>query len=659
MAVREIKTKLTIDSEKQFNREIQEAGRNMRVMASEMKAAAADFNLTGNEMDYLTRKSDALNSQIKQQETIIEALKDAVASSAKAWGDASAKTDGYRIKLANAEASMAKLKKELQETNAEMDEMGRDSTRVGRQLENGIGEAADDVSRKFDGMVGSLSSDVSSLSKTLDFSVGFDVGKTIVSGAMEAGQAIMNLVDSSMDYNRQMSFLEVNAKQAGYDFEKIKNYAIGVAAITGDMDAAVEGMSMLLQAGFEGDELATVINRLSGAIIQMPDGMKFENLAESLLESVKSGSAVGQYAEYLTKMGIDIETVNKALEEAKKTGQEAAETSAIAFLSGHNAEEALAQWKSDNADVVEYFTSLANLTSAQADLAKELTPAATAMVELATELIEKGTGMIGAGKELYQAWKTENAERQKEQQEQTEQIETETGLYTKLDEVNRKIAEFDQKGLSQSVEMNDLLKERTELIKQIGEAGAELSGANAANEAAAARAEQEAEALRKKVYAPFESAGRSLIGDHWYEKIFDQEKTEEAGRDAAGSVTDGLEGRFLEKMPIAGKDAMTGLANGVNEYGFLVLDANAALVDSAVAEWARLGAEQSRWLSIAPTTPLYGPIQQNTSTQIGTVGVGRSQVVLSVDSREIARTTSGATSAAMGLRAEREETYGP
>ena len=246
MAVREIKTKLTIDSEKQFNREIQEAGRNMRVMASEMKAAAADFNLTGNEMDYLTRKSDTLNSQIKQQETIIKALKDAVASSADAWGEASAKTDGYRIKLANAEASMARLRKELQETNAEMDEMGRDSTRVGRQLENGIGEAADDVSRKFDGMVNSLSTDVSSLSKTLNFATGFNVATTIASGAYEVGQAIVGMVEGSMDYNRQMSFLRVNAEAAGYDFEKIKGYAVEVAGLTGDMDAVPLGVEPIL-----------------------------------------------------------------------------------------------------------------------------------------------------------------------------------------------------------------------------------------------------------------------------------------------------------------------------------------------------------------------------------------------------------------------------
>ncbi|MBQ8617641.1 MAG: hypothetical protein IJ418_09015, partial [Clostridia bacterium] len=134
MAVREIKTTLAIDGEKAFNKAITEAGRNMRVMASEIKAAAADFDLTGDEMDFLSRKSKSLNSQIDQQEKIIKALEGAVADAAKTYGEASSQADGYRIKLNNAQASMAKLKKELEDSTREMTELGRDAGRVGRQL---------------------------------------------------------------------------------------------------------------------------------------------------------------------------------------------------------------------------------------------------------------------------------------------------------------------------------------------------------------------------------------------------------------------------------------------------------------------------------------------------------------------------------------------
>lgn len=408
MAVREIKTTLAVDGEKAFNKAVTEAGRNMRVMASEMKAATADFNLTGDEMDYLGRKSKSLNQQIAQQEAIIKALEGAVADAASTYGDASAKTDGYRIKLNNAQASLARLKKELEESDREMADLGRGAGRVGRQLENGIGDAADDVSRKFDKMANMLERDVASISSTLLFSTALNFGKDIVEGATEAYDALTALVDQSMDYNRTMSFLEVNSEAAGHSFQTIKQYAMEVAGITGDMDAAVEGMSNLLKAGLEADEMALAVDRLSGAIIQFHDTLKFESLADSLQESIATGSAVGQYAEYLERTGQDLEVVNKALKQAKKNSQEAVESAALAMLSGNGAEEVLEKWKTDNSEMVEYFTAQAKLTDAQANLAKELTPLATGAIELATTMLDSATEATKEAKALWekgtQAW---------------------------------------------------------------------------------------------------------------------------------------------------------------------------------------------------------------------------------------------------------------
>lgn len=405
MAVREIKTTLAVDGEKAFNKAVTEAGRNMRVMASEMKAAAADFDLTGDEMEYMGRKSRALNSQIAQQENIIRALEGAVADSAAAYGEASAKTDGYRIKLNNAQAAMAKLKKELEDSNREMTELGRDSGRVGRQLETGIGEAAEDAGNKFDVLANKLSTDISSIHSTLSLGTAMEIGSDIVQGIQGAYDAVTGLVDASMDYNRTMSFLEVNAAMAGHSFETIKQYAIQVAGITGDMDASVEGMSNLLKAGLEADEMALAVERLSGAIIQFPDTLKFESLADSLQETIATGSAVGQYAEYLERTGQDLDVVNKALKNAKKNSQEAVETVAMAMLSENGAEEVLAKWTVDNSEMVDYYMAQATLTDAQANLAKELTPIATAAIDGATVLFNAATEATKEAKKLWEEWK--------------------------------------------------------------------------------------------------------------------------------------------------------------------------------------------------------------------------------------------------------------
>lgn len=394
MAVREIKTTLSLDGEKEFNRAISEAGRGMRVMASEMKAAAADFDVTGDEMQYLGRKSRSLNSQIEQQEKIIRALEGAVADSAQTYGEASAKTDGYRIKLNNAYAALSRLKKEHEQTDKRMEELGRDSERTGRRLEQGIGEAADDVSRKFDGMVNKLDSDLGSIKAMTSISAVVDVARPIGGAVKGAYDAVTGLVEETSEYNRTMAFLKTNADQAGISFQTVKKMAVDVSGITGDMDATIEGLSNLLASGFEADELSIAVERLSGAIIQIPDTLKFESLADGLQETIATRNAVGQYAEYLERMGLDLETVNKALANAGKEGQEAVESVALSFLSGHGAEEALEKYRAENEALVKYFEAQAKLTDAQARLGETMTPAATAGIEAMSVFVDKLNEMV-------------------------------------------------------------------------------------------------------------------------------------------------------------------------------------------------------------------------------------------------------------------------
>lgn len=394
MAVREIKTTLSLDGEKEFNRAISEAGRGMRVMASEMKAAAADFDVTGDEVEYLGRKSRSLNSQIEQQEKIIRALEGAVADSAQTYGEASAKTDGYRIKLNNAYAALSRLKKEHEQTDKRMEELGRDSERTGRRLEQGIGEAADDVSRKFDGMVNKLDSDLGSIKAMTSISAVVDVAGTIGSAVKGAYDAVTGLVEETAEYNKTMAFLKTNADQAGISFQTVKKMAVDVSGITGDMDATIEGLSNLLASGFEADELSIAVERLSGAIIQIPDTLKFESLADGLQETIATRNAVGQYAEYLERMGLDLDTVNKALANAGKEGQEAVESVALSFLSGHGAEEALEKYRAENEALVKYFEAQAKLTDAQARLGETMTPAATAGIEAMSVFVDKLNEMV-------------------------------------------------------------------------------------------------------------------------------------------------------------------------------------------------------------------------------------------------------------------------
>ena len=610
MAVREIKTTLSLDGEKEFNRAISEAGRGMRVMASEMKAAAADFDVTGDEMEYLGRKSRSLNSQIEQQEQIIRALEGAVADSAQTYGEASAKTDGYRIKLNNAYASLSRLKKEHEQTDKRMEDLGRDSERTGRRLEQGIGEAADDVSRKFDGMVNKLDSDLGSIKAMTSISAVVDVAGTIGGAVKGAYDGVKSLVDETADYNRSMAFLKTNAEQAGISFQTVKKMAFDVSGITGDMDASIEGLSNLLASGFEADELSTAVERLSGAIIQLPDTLKFESLADGLQETIATRNAVGQYAEYLERMGLDLDTVNKSLANAGKEGQEAVESVALAFLSGHGAEEALAKYKAEKEDLIKYFEAQAKLTDAQARLGETMTPAATAGIEMVAGFVDKLTGLIVSAGEAIDKQKEKTKELQEENKEFEKSLESETKLYSTIEEL--------KEARKKAVEAGDTL--------EIERLDAELL---LYTESLNQKAQEYGEGTEETFTEGFKDSLTEDTSDEdvksWWEKLFSQtmlDDTKSYGSDIAKNIGDGIESNAI--------------------YAVSKVNAMMASIQSA--------------LNRKITYPSIGLPSPTSTTSYASAGTSKTTIAL--DGKKLGEATVAYNSAAMGESLIRAETYG-
>ena len=120
----EIKTTLAVDGEKEFKAAMDDANRSMRVWDADLRAVQAEFKATGDQERYLAEKTDLLSSKVKQQESIVEALNNAVKEASKKYGEAAKETDEYRIKLSNATAKMFDLRRESEQANKELEELG-------------------------------------------------------------------------------------------------------------------------------------------------------------------------------------------------------------------------------------------------------------------------------------------------------------------------------------------------------------------------------------------------------------------------------------------------------------------------------------------------------------------------------------------------------
>lgn len=387
MAVREIKTSISLDGEKAFRQAVNDASRAMRVMNAELKAIGAEFGVTGDKQQFLAQKSNNLRQAIAQQEQIVQALSGAVRESAKEYGDAANQTDGYRIKLANATAALNRMKQELDATDREAEELGRDSTRVGRQIEDGIGDGAREAQESLSDMMRQMQEDIGSIKG----SAAFTVTTQIAGGIVDVVNNLAGFVESSRDYRRQMAYLEESARSAGMDWEDVQQFVFEITSLTGDMDGAAEAMTNLLRTGLKGPDLQNAIDLLTGASILWGDTLKIENLAESLQESIATGEATGAYGELLERLGMDLESYKAAME---GLSEEERAIGSLTFLSNNGLLQTTEEFKERNSALIEAQRAQLEAQQAWAELAEELEPLSTKITEKTTEYVKALTSGI-------------------------------------------------------------------------------------------------------------------------------------------------------------------------------------------------------------------------------------------------------------------------
>lgn len=149
MATRKVNTEFTVTGEEKLRRAITEINNGAKVLKSEMNKLTAEYDGNTDSAEFLTQKYDILERQMLTQKDKVEALKQAVADSAEAYGEADSRTQNWIIQLNNAEAALANI----------YGEMGRTQTAI----ENMDG-ALDDVSSS----TGSAAEGVTSLGDVLD-----------------------------------------------------------------------------------------------------------------------------------------------------------------------------------------------------------------------------------------------------------------------------------------------------------------------------------------------------------------------------------------------------------------------------------------------------------------------------------------------------------
>ena len=412
MAVRQITTRLAIDGEQEYKKQLAAVNRELGNLGAEMKLVDAQFKGQANSSEALRAKHDLLKQSIEQQTVKVESLKDALEEAKQAYTENDARTDSYRRQLLSAETALAKLNSELSENDKLLKEAENSADGCAKSID-GYGKAVKDAAGKTDdldaglgGIGGALkglrnedgSFNLGGVTSALGNLKSLLVGGAIVTGAKVVKDAIFEIVESTAEYRKIMGTLEVSSAAAGYTAEETAQVYQELQAVLGDTQTAATATANLQALGLAQEDLKVLIDEVIGAWATYGDSIPIDSLSEAINETVQAGKVTGVFADVLNWAGVNEDEFNEKLAACADQSERA--QLVLVQLANQGLRETGQAWKDANQDIMEMNRSQEALNAAMARLGELLTPIAAGIIGFTADIVEGVTAAITAISDL-------------------------------------------------------------------------------------------------------------------------------------------------------------------------------------------------------------------------------------------------------------------
>ena len=162
MAANDIKQRITLEGEKEYNAALKDAQRNLRTLKSELKAETAELgaNATAQQKNEVRVKS--LKAQIQEQEKVVHTLRDALEQAKAQYGDNAEVVAKWEQKLNNARTSLANMKNDLEGVGTSFNSISANAaqatvaTKSVADSLNNLGSIGDSISGAIESIFGTL-----------------------------------------------------------------------------------------------------------------------------------------------------------------------------------------------------------------------------------------------------------------------------------------------------------------------------------------------------------------------------------------------------------------------------------------------------------------------------------------------------------------------
>lgn len=207
----------------------------------------------------------------------------------------------------------------------------------------------------------------------------------VTTGIAAIGAAAVATIPATQELRSDLSRLDANAQENAVSADVAREAWRKFAIQSGETDSAVEAVSNLLQAGFTESNLEKAVEGLAGAAQRFPDTLKIESLADSLQETLATGTATGQFGELLDRLGIGAENFSEQLQGCTDTASR--QNLALQTLADAGLNDTYNAWAANNEEMIANQDATLRLQEATSQLAETMLPMVTTLTEKAADLL--------------------------------------------------------------------------------------------------------------------------------------------------------------------------------------------------------------------------------------------------------------------------------
>ena len=384
MATRTIATRLTLEGEKEYKKELGKVNQEIGLLSDKMKRADAEFRGQANSIEALTTKNDLLREAQQKQIDKIAKLQTAIEDCGEAYGENDEAVMRFKRQLEKAETDLIDLNDELSSNERYLDEARTSADKCAKSIDE-YGKQVKDAAKATDdfngagggkGGIGNLIGQLGSLKKML-------VGGAVVAGLKATSDAIIGIVDETEEYRKIMGTLEASSQAAGYTAEQTAESYEYLYGVLGDTQTAATTVANLQAIGLAQGELRDMIDSVIGAWATYGDSIPIDGLAEAVNETIQAGKVTGTFADVLNWAGVSEDEFNAKLAAANDSVERA--QIVLNQLANQGLPETAKAWRDANEDVVAYNESQMKLDEAMGQLGETLAPVAAGLKDVFAE----------------------------------------------------------------------------------------------------------------------------------------------------------------------------------------------------------------------------------------------------------------------------------